>query len=83
MTDMKKSVEEDSSLINNLIGYYSGDQQNSTLRNFIEARTRRRSGLFSEGRVLYERGGLSFDDLSEETHVDVEEACYSITKQGG
>ena len=42
----------------------------------------RRSGLFSEGRVLYERGGLSFDDLSEETQVEVEEAYYSITKQG-
>ena len=43
----------------------------------------RRSGLFSEGRVLYERGGLSFDDLSEETQVEVEEAYHSITKQGG
>jgi len=42
----------------------------------------RRSGLFHEGRVLYERGGLVLDDLDEETQVEVEEAYYSIRKQG-
>ncbi len=33
----------------------------------------RRAGLFELGRVMYEKGGLKFDDLNEETQLLVEE----------
>ena len=33
----------------------------------------RRSGLYDKGKILYERGGISFDRLSEEQQIEVEE----------
>jgi len=33
----------------------------------------RRAGLYEIGRALYEKGGLRFDDLDEETQLLVEE----------
>ncbi|MDP2936961.1 MAG: hypothetical protein Q8O86_10775 [Dehalococcoidia bacterium] len=33
----------------------------------------RRTGLYEQGRLLYERGGLRLDSLSEEAQVAVEE----------
>ncbi len=33
----------------------------------------RRSGMYEQGKLLYERGGITFDRLSDEQQVDVEE----------
>ncbi len=33
----------------------------------------RRAGLYEQGRVLYEKGGFTFDSLSEEAQMEVEE----------
>ena len=33
----------------------------------------KRSGLYEQGKLLYEMGGLNLDSLSEEMQVDVEE----------
>jgi len=33
----------------------------------------RRAGLYEEGRLLYEKGGLSFDSLGDQTRLEVEE----------
>ena len=41
----------------------------------------RRSGMFYEGGVLYERGGLDLGSLDEVTLVEVEEAYHTINKQ--
>ncbi len=43
----------------------------ATLADWI--RQCRRAGLFEFGQVLYEKGGMRFDDLSEETQIIVEE----------
>lgn len=43
----------------------------ATLADWI--RQCRRTGLFELGRVLYEKGGLRFDELSEEHQLQVEE----------
>jgi hypothetical protein len=36
-------------------------------------RTCKRSGLYREGKLLYEKGGLNLENLSEEAAVNVEE----------
>lgn len=33
----------------------------------------KRSGLYQQGKVLYEKGGLNLDNLPEEVMVDLEE----------
>lgn len=33
----------------------------------------RRAGLYEQGRVLYEKGGFTFDGLTEEDQMEVEE----------
>ena len=33
----------------------------------------KKSGLFEQGKLLYEKGGLNLDQLSEKAQVDVEE----------
>jgi hypothetical protein len=33
----------------------------------------RRSGMYEQGKLLYERGGITFDNLTDEQQVDVEE----------
>jgi hypothetical protein len=42
----------------------------------------RRSGLHELGRVLYEKGGLRFDTLSEERQLQVEEDYQLCVKRG-
>jgi len=42
----------------------------------------RRSGLYNLGRVLYERGGLRFDDLKEDGQLQVEEDYQICVKRG-
>ncbi len=42
----------------------------------------RRAGLYEIGRVLYERGGLRFDSLSEERQLQVEEDYQLCVKRG-
>lgn len=42
----------------------------------------RRSGLYDLGRVLYERGGLRFDSLSEDLQMQVEEDYQICVKRG-
>ena len=42
----------------------------------------RRAGLYEVGRVLYERGGLRFDSLSEERELQVEEDNQLCVKRG-
>lgn len=42
----------------------------------------RRSGLYDLGRVLYERGGLRFDGLSEDLQLQVEEDYQLCVKRG-
>jgi len=44
---------------------------NMTLSNWI--RHCKRSGLFEQGRVLYEKGGLNLENLSEDSMVNIEE----------
>ena len=43
----------------------------ATLADWI--RQCRRAGLYDYGRILYEKGGLRFDGLSDEGQMDVEE----------
>ena len=55
----------------------------ATLADWI--RQCRRAGLFEFGRVLYEKGGLRFDELSEETQLLVEEdyqICLGRSEKG-
>ena len=40
----------------------------------------RRAGLYFEGKLLFERGGLVLDSLSEETQVDLQEAYQTCNK---
>ena len=42
----------------------------------------RRSGLYDLGRVLYERGGLRFDGLGEDSQMQVEEDYQICIKRG-
>lgn len=42
----------------------------------------RRAGLYELGRVLYEKGGLRFDGLSEEVQLQVEEDYQICVKRG-
>lgn len=42
----------------------------------------RRAGLYDLGRILYERGGLRFDSLSEELQLQVEEDYQLCVKRG-
>lgn len=42
----------------------------------------RRAGLYDLGRVLYERGGLRFDSLSEDLQMQVEEDYQICVKRG-
>jgi hypothetical protein len=42
----------------------------------------RRAGLYELGRVLYEKGGLRFDGLSEEAQMQVEEDYQMCVKRG-
>ncbi|MCX6083231.1 MAG: hypothetical protein NTW32_27200 [Chloroflexi bacterium] len=42
----------------------------------------RRSGLYELGRVLYERGGLRFDSLGEDSQMQVEEDYQICVKRG-
>lgn len=42
----------------------------------------RRAGLYELGRVLYERGGLRFDSLSEDRQLQVEEDYQLCVKRG-
>jgi len=56
----------------------------STLAEWI--RHCKRSGLYEQGKLLYERGGLNLDNLSEEALVDVEEdyqVCARILARDG
>lgn len=46
----------------------------------------KRSGLYEQGKLLYERGGLNLDNLSEEALVDVEEdyqVCARMLARNG
>jgi hypothetical protein len=47
----------------------------------------KREGLYAQGKLLYEKGGLNLDDLSEENMVNVEEdyqVCVrELTRSGG
>jgi len=46
----------------------------------------KRSGLYEQGKLLYERGGLNLDNLSEETLVNVEEdyqVCVRLLARNG
>ena len=45
----------------------------------------KRSGLYKQGKLLYENGGLNLDDLSEEVMVNVEEdyqVCVRLLERG-
>jgi len=57
----------------------------STLASWI--RHCKRAGLYEQGRLLYEKGGLEPDTLSEEVMVDVEEdyqvCCRMISRGDG
>jgi hypothetical protein len=57
----------------------------ATLADWI--RHCKRTGLYEQGKLLYEQGGLSLDHLSEEIAVDVEEdyqVCVRmLTRSGG
>jgi hypothetical protein len=54
------------------VGIPLTDQPNdATLAEWI--RHCKRSGLYEQGKLLYEKGGLNLDNLSEEVMVDVEE----------
>jgi DNA modification methylase len=55
----------------------------STLASWI--RHCKRSGLYEQGKLLYEKGGLDVDTLSEEVMVDVEEdyqVCARMVDRG-
>ncbi len=52
----------------------------ATLADWI--RQCRRAGLYEFGRVLYEKGGLQFDELSEETQLSVEEDYQICVMRG-
>ena len=41
----------------------------------------KRNGLYAQGKLLYERGGLNLDKLSEEEQVNVEED-YQVCARG-
>lgn len=46
----------------------------------------RRSGMYDQGKLLYERGGITFDNLTDEQQVDVEEnyqACIRAIDRFG
>ncbi len=46
----------------------------------------KRSGLYEQGKLLYERGGLNLDNLSEETLVNIEEdyqVCVRLLARNG
>jgi len=63
----------------------TGEQQNdSSLADWI--RHAKVSGMYEAGKMLFERGGLSLDRLSEEAAVNVEEdyqVCVrSLSRQG-
>ena len=57
----------------------------ATLADWI--RHCKRTGLYEQGKLLYEHGGLNLDHLSEETAVDVEEdyqvCTRMLTRAGG
>ncbi|MBE9571871.1 MAG: hypothetical protein IMF11_14675 [Proteobacteria bacterium] len=45
----------------------------------------KRSGLYEQGKLLYEKGGLNLDNLLEEVMVDVEEdyqVCVRMLERG-
>ena len=50
----------------------------ATLADWI--RHAKRSGLYSEGKLLYEKGGLRLDRLSEEGQVNVDEDYMVCTR---
>ena len=43
----------------------------------------RRAGLYKLGRALYEKGGMRFDNLSEETQLEVDEDYQVCVRRGG
>ena len=43
----------------------------------------RRAGLYELGRALYEKGGISFDELSDETQLEVEEDYQICVRRSG
>jgi hypothetical protein len=50
------------------------EKQRPDTRALIEwIRHCRRTGLYAQGKMLYERGGLSLDQLTEEDQVNVQE----------
>jgi len=56
----------------------------ATLADWI--RHCRRSGMYEQGKLLYERGGITFDNLTDEQQVDVEEnyqACIRALNRMG
>lgn len=56
----------------------------STLAEWI--RHCKRSGLYEQGKLLYEKGGLNLDNLPEEAMVNVEEdyqVCVRLLARGG
>lgn len=56
----------------------------STLAEWI--RHCKRSGLYEQGKLLYEKGGLNLDNLTEEAMVNVEEdyqVCVRMLARGG
>jgi 16S rRNA G966 N2-methylase RsmD len=58
-------------------------QSDATLAEWL--RYCKRAGLFAQGRLLYEKGGLNTDNLPEEAMVGVEEdyqACVLMLKAG-
>ena len=45
----------------------------------------KRSGLYGQGKLLYEKGGLNLDNLAEEAMVNVEEdyqVCVRMLARG-
>jgi len=56
---------------------------NTTMAEWI--RHCKRSGLYEQGKLLYEKGGLNLDNLAEETMVNVEEdyqVCVRMLARG-
>ena len=51
--------------------YWSKKPHDATLAEWI--RHCKRAGLYEQGKLLYEKGGLNFDNLPEEAMVNVEE----------
>ena len=60
---------------------YEKDNPSNTATAADWIRQCRRAGLYEQGRALYEKGGFTFDGLSEESQMEVEEDYQICVKR--